>query len=81
MDKVSLRERLGEYAEANGFRLNPDEGLLDSLLDLLVENDGFCPCRVPSSDPLVVKRFTCPCITHRVEIEATGHCHCFLFVK
>lgn len=81
MDKESLRKRLEEHALANGFKLNSNEKLLSVLLEGLLRTDGFCPCRVPSNDPEVIKRFTCPCIAHKAEIEAIGHCHCFLFVQ
>jgi len=70
-----------EYAEKNGFNLNPNKKVVAHLIKGLIKNEEkfgkmYCPCRAIHSDEVI-----CPCIYHKKEIEEQGHCNCFLFVK
>lgn len=76
-----LIEEYREYAEANGFRLNPNTKAVEHLVQALLKNEEqhgkrYCPCRKIHNDESV-----CPCIYHKKEIEEQGHCHCYLFVS
>jgi len=75
-----------EYAEKNGFKLNPNIEIVERLIKGMLENEkkyGFrcCPCRRISGNPEEDKPKICPCQWHREEIEKEGHCLCGLFVK
>lgn len=75
-----------EYAEKNGFKLNPSRVIVERLVKGLLENEkkyGFryCPCRKISGNPEEDKPKICPCQWHREEIEKDGHCFCGLFYK
>ncbi len=75
-----------EYAEKNGFKLNPDKEVTERLVMGLLENEkkhGFryCPCRRVTGNQEEDKKKICPCVWHRQEIERDGHCFCGLFVK
>ncbi len=70
-----------QHAEKNGFRLNPDKKVVESLIKTLIKNEEkfgkkYCPCRIIHNDESV-----CPCVYHKKEIKEQGHCHCFLFVS
>ncbi len=70
-----------DYADENGFRLNPDRKIVEMLVKSMFENEKkfgkrYCPCRLEHNDKTV-----CPCAYHKKEIEEQGHCHCFLFVS
>lgn len=74
-------EELDNHAKRNGFRLNPNERIVDNVIKGLKENERkygkrYCPCRRIRSDDTV-----CPCVFHKDEIKKMGHCTCFLFVK
>lgn len=65
-----------DYAEKNGFRLNPDRKVVRGLIKGLLENEKkygkrYCPCQ----------RIICPCEQGRAEIKEKGQCLCGLFVK
>jgi len=75
-----------EYAERNGFKLNPNREVVERLVKGLLENEKkygarYCPCRRVSGNPEEDKPKICPCQWHREEIERDGHCLCGLFVK
>jgi thioredoxin len=75
-----------EYAEKNGFRLNPNREVVERLIKGMLENEKkfggkYCPCRRISGNPEEDKGKICPCQWHREEIERDGHCFCGLFVK
>jgi ferredoxin-thioredoxin reductase catalytic chain len=81
-----LIKKYQEYAAANGFRLNPDSRILESVIrGLLAREEKFgqkyCPCRRVTGDIKEDKKIICPCIYHKEEIEKDGHCHCNLYVK
>jgi ferredoxin-thioredoxin reductase catalytic chain len=75
-----------EYAEKNGFRLNPDRETVTRLVRGLLENEKkygarYCPCRRITGNPDEDRPKICPCQWHRQEIEKDGHCFCGLFFK
>ena len=86
MNKEELLSHLQEIAEKEGIMLNPDENVLNSLLDALMRNkelkgEFYCPCRIPTGDKEEDKKIICPCIYHKEDVEREGHCHCFLFFR
>lgn len=81
-----LKKKYAEYAKENGFNLNPDEKILNGVLNGLIarkENFGekYCPCRKMTGNKKEDKRIICPCIYHKEEIERDGHCFCNLFTR
>ena len=82
----NLIQQYEKYAEENGFRLNPNEKIVEGLTKALLENEKkhgarYCPCRRITGDVEEDKAKICPCVWNKKEIEETGHCHCNLFVK
>ena len=82
-EKILQRSR--EYARENGICLNPNQKIVESLINALIEREekygqGYCPCRVVSGDPEKDKDIICPCKFCLDEVKRDGHCHCFLFV-
>jgi len=82
----NLIESYKKYAEANGFRLNPDEKVVERLVKGLLENEKkygarYCPCRRVTGNKEEDKPKICPCKWHQEEIERDGHCFCGLFYK
>lgn len=85
-EKEELKKRMGQYASENGFRLNPDEKIMDRTLGGLLRNKDkygeiYCPCRIRTGDKEKDRPIICPCVFHRDELEKDGHCHCMLFTK
>jgi ferredoxin-thioredoxin reductase catalytic subunit len=81
-----LIKQYKEYAEKNGFQLNPNEKIVEGVVrGLLAMEEKFgqkyCPCRRVIGNLEEDKKIICPCIYHKDEIEKDGHCHCNLFVK
>ncbi len=75
-----------EYAKKNGFRLNPNKKIVESVIKGLFRNERkfgkkYCPCRRVTGDKEEDKKIICPCIYHKDEIKNQGHCHCMLFVR
>ena len=69
------------YAEANNFKVNPDEKTVNMVVEGLLKKEEkfgarYCPCRIQN-----VPENICPCIYHKDEIKKDGACHCMLFVK
>ncbi len=86
MNKEELKKLSEEHADSKGFRLQPDEKILDGILIGLLKNEekhGFraCPCRRVTDDEEENKRITCPCVYHEQEIKEDGRCKCFLFLR
>ena len=55
-----------------GYKLNPDENHVDSIIKGLKSKEGYCPCKVQK-----IEENLCPCD----EFITTGECHCKLWVK
>ena len=81
-----LRQKSEEYASSQGFRLNPDEKIVNFIIKGLLKNkeekgELYCPCRRVSGNKEEDIKIICPCIYHLTEIKENGKCHCGLFVK
>ncbi|MBN2111261.1 MAG: ferredoxin:thioredoxin reductase [Methanosarcinaceae archaeon] len=79
-------EWASKYANRKGFQLNPDEEMLDMVIEGLSRNKlehgkQYCPCRLRTGDDKEDRRIICPCVYHKGEIENEGSCHCSLFFK
>lgn len=75
-----------DYADSQGFALNPNEKIVEGIIKGLKRNEGkhgakYCPCRRVTGDKEKDKNIICPCIYHKEEIANDGRCHCMLFVK
>ena len=75
-----------EYADKNGFKLNPDREVVERLAKGLLEDEKkygqrYCPCRRATGNLEEDKPKICPCAWSREEIEKQGHCLCGLFIK
>ena len=86
MNKEEIKKFSEEYAKEKGFRLQPDEGVLDTILGGLLRNEeehGFryCPCRRITGNEENDKKNICPCIYHEEEVKNDGHCKCLLFLR
>jgi ferredoxin-thioredoxin reductase catalytic chain len=81
-----MKAAFGKYAESQGFRLNPDDGIVVMICRGLLANQKnhgarYCPCRMVTGNKEEDRNIICPCIYHRDEIAKDGHCHCNLFVR
>jgi len=86
MEKEKLREKLANNAKEKGFQLNPNEAIVDSIVDQLIEREKkmgaqYCPCRRPTGNKKDDEKIVCPCVFHEEEIKRDGHCLCMLYVK
>jgi len=86
MEKEELKKQMQEYADSKGYKLNPDEKMLDMVLAGLLKNkemkgEIYCPCRVNQGDKEKDKVNICPCVFHPGEIIQDGHCKCRLFFR
>lgn len=75
-----------EYAEENGFKLNPDESAVQRVAKGIMANEKkygkkYCPCRRVSGNEVEDAKKICPCFWHKDEIAKDGKCFCALFVK
>jgi len=75
-----------DYAEKNGFRLNPDKAAVERLVKGLLANEKkygarYCPCRRVTGKIEGDRAKICPCKWHKEEIKKDGHCYCGLFYK
>ena len=85
-EEDAMRAWAEECAEKNGWVLNPDKKILDTVIRGLVRNrkkfgEQYCPCRLRSGDKEKDKAIICPCIYHKDEIAKDGHCHCQLYYR
>lgn len=81
-----LRKKLENYAKEQGFKLNPEDKIVNFIIKGLLKNkkekgETYCPCRVVSGNKEEDMKIICPCIFHLTEIKENGYCHCRLFVK
>ena len=82
----SLIEKYQEYAKENGFKLNPDQQVVERIAEGLLKNEEkygqrYCPCRRITNNLKEDSKKICPCFWHLEELEKDGHCLCGLFVK
>ena len=81
-----LKKKSEEYAKSSGFKLNPDDKIVNFVIKGLLKNkkekgELYCPCRRVTGDKKKDMQIICPCIFHLTEIREQGKCHCGLFVK
>ncbi|MBU0929864.1 MAG: ferredoxin:thioredoxin reductase [Nanoarchaeota archaeon] len=82
---IEKEKKIAEaYAKSKGFKLNPDEIELKTILEGLEKNRekygfAYCPCRIITDDKIKDRDIICPCVFHRGEIELKGKCLCKLF--
>lgn len=81
-----LLKKYSQYAEQNGFQLNPDQKISERVINGLLMNEKkygkkYCPCRRVSGNELEDAKKICPCFWHKEEIKKDGHCFCNLYVK
>ena len=74
------------YANSNGFKLNPDKKTVERVIKGLLINEQkygsqYCPCRRVTGDKEEDAKKICPCVWGKAEIEKDGHCLCNLYVK
>lgn len=86
MDKEKLKKAREVFAKHSGLKLNPDEKVVDLVIEgqannLKEKGFAYCPCKLLTNDPEKNKKLICPCFDHKKEIDEDGHCHCFLFFK
>nr|AGF93419.1 ferredoxin-thioredoxin reductase [uncultured organism] len=85
-DMAEMLRNVKENAEENGYYVCPDEDLLNTLIEGLVDNKeryGYasCPCRSASGVPKRDVDIICPCGYRVPDIEEYGQCYCGLFVS
>ena len=81
-----LVQEYEEYAKKNGFSLNSNKKVVETIVKSLLEREkkfGFryCPCRRITENPEEDKKIICPCAYHQEEIEKDGRCLCGLFMR
>lgn len=55
-------------------RQNPDKKYADEVRKKLIENDGYCPCRLDKNPDT-------KCICKEFREQEDGVCHCGLYIK
>lgn len=85
-DVQALYEKLKREAERRGYRLNPDEAFVKSLIEGLATNAaryGYesCPCRLASGKKDDDLDIVCPCDYRDDDIDKYGACYCGLYVS
>ena len=85
-DIEELKKKSEEYASSQGFKLNPDEKIVNFIIKGLLKNkkekgELYCPCRRVTGSKEEDKKIICPCVFSLTEIREKGKCHCGLFVK
>lgn len=56
-----------------GWELNPNDKIVNSVLSRCEKNNGICPCHHPNSDG----DLHCPCESYRLK----DNCICGLYIK
>lgn len=86
MNEEELRKISEKYAESQGFKLNPDENIVKTIIKGLLANEKkyghrYCPCRAITGDKEKDRKLICPCFWHKMEIKNMNRCLCGLFVS
>jgi ferredoxin-thioredoxin reductase catalytic subunit len=81
-----IRPSIEKVAEKKGWVLNENKDVTDSTIEGIARNKlvygkRFCPCRIPTGDAEADKIYLCPCRDSAADVEAFGHCHCYLYFK
>lgn len=58
----------------DGWQLNPNDKLVNTILKRIELNDGLCPCNTGVNNP---EDRVCPCKDYR----ENSICHCTLYIK
>ncbi len=85
-DLEAQYEKLKKDAERHGYRLNPDEAFVKSLIEGLLANGvryGYesCPCRLAAGKKDLDMDIICPCDYRDPDIDKYGACYCGLYVS
>ena len=72
-------------AKRNGYYLNPDPEMLNSILEGLIQNETkynypSCPCRLASGKIEFDRDIICPCDYRDLDVIEFGSCYCALYV-
>lgn len=83
LDKCAM---LKKEAQQGGYRLNPDDDFVFTIVEGLLENEqryGFfaCPCRLIRGDEAENKDIICPCVYRDDDLSEYGACFCALYVS
>ncbi|AEH61795.1 conserved hypothetical protein [Methanosalsum zhilinae DSM 4017] len=84
--KKKLRELFQRIIDPLGYKFNPDEELVDFLLEQEVKIEQkmgapFCPCQALPESREERMKLVCPCIPyHRKHFDAMKTCWCQLYV-
>lgn len=81
-----IEAELIAQAEQDGYTLNPDQEMLEDIVEGLAINEeklGYwnCPCRMASGDRLADFDIICPCVYRDPDLEEYGRCYCALYVN
>jgi len=81
-----VREWLIQEAESHGYKINPDQKMVDDILWGLFVNEkryGYkaCPCRLATGKYQMDCDIICPCSYCFIDVEKNGRCYCSLFVS
>ena len=82
----NIRVWLAGEANSRGYKENPDQELVNNLLQNLLANEkqyGYkaCPTRQSKGKYQLDHEIICPCSDSASDIEKHGRCHCGLFVS
>ena len=85
-DVNSLRATLRKEADANGYRITPDEDFVKKLVAGLITNErryGYraCPCRLATGRREDDLDIICPCDYRDPDLDEHGACYCALYVS
>jgi ferredoxin-thioredoxin reductase catalytic chain len=87
MNREEFRKAIERFTEGNDFMLNPDERLLEGILDGVMAQEksfGFkmCPCRLSDGSRERNLKLLCPCNFKALKAwEKRGECWCGLFIR
>ena len=87
MNKEEVRKSWEKFTENKDFILNPDRGLVDKIIDGVLENEKkfglkLCPCQVRDGTRGRDLELLCPCNFKIQDAwKKKGECWCGLFVK
>lgn len=84
--KEAFRKWHAQVADTLGYKFNPDEEMVDFLLEQQVHlerkhGSPLCPCQGASGDREQDMKIVCPCIPfHRKHFDFMKQCWCGLFI-
>lgn len=84
--KQAFRSWYTAIVDALGYKFNPDQDMVDFLLEQQVKiekkhGSPFCPCQAIVGERERDMKIVCPCIPyHRKHFDAMRQCWCGLFI-